>query len=271
MSRIVFRALLVSGSFTFHAFVDVASIEREGVLMNRCFCTMLGVACATVIGLSGPLQVHGATVIISESFDPISAGAALQVGYTFGDTTASFSGISAGTGLTGDSWQIVNTTSNNGNGYSGVGAQYQNGGVSGNTSTNLSHYTLSFDAKSTGGSLNIQIETWLDGGFTGGITGKLNTAPANPGYGNDQQLHGEYTHYELNLGDTSIFMDDSGLNPAGGTYQLTFQFNGSGSAPFTQTLDVDNLTLTMVVPEPMTASLICAGLFATVFHRRRNG
>ena len=209
-----------------------------------------------------------AVTIVSENFDPLSAGAALQVGYSFGDTTSSSSGIGVGAGVTGDSWQTVNTTSNSGNGFSGVGAQYQNGAITGNTSTNLSDYTLSFDAKSTGGSLNIQIETWALPGFGGGLTGKLNTAPSSPGYGNDQSLSGAYTHYNLNLGDTNVFMANSGIDMSGGTIQIIFQFNGSGNPPFTQTLDVDNLKLTMV-PEPMTGTLVCTGILALLMQRRR--
>lgn len=229
------------------------------------FCSFL--AATTLV--STVTASYGVT-ILSENFDPLSAGANLQVGFTFGDTVSSSSGIGAGAGLTGDSWQTVNTTAANGNGFSGVGAQYQNGGITGNTSSNLSDYTLSFDAKSDGGSLNLQIETFAGPNFGGGVTGKLNTAPDNPGFGNDLTLNSTYTHYELNLGDTAVFMANSGIDMTGGTIQIAFQFNGSGAAPFTQTLDVDNLKLTMV-PEPMTATLFCTGMLALLVQRRRKG
>ncbi|TWU28358.1 PEP-CTERM sorting domain-containing protein [Bythopirellula polymerisocia] len=224
--------------------------------------------CLTALTLVGLATASYGVTIVSENFDPLSGGAALQVGYTFGDTASSSTGIGVGAGLTGDSWQTVNTTAANGNGFSGVGAQYQNGAITGNTSSNLSDYTLSFDAKADGGSLNIQIETFALPGFGGGVTGKLNTAPDNPGFGNDQLLNNTYTHYDLNLGDTAIFMADSGIDMSGGTIQITFQFNGTGAAPFTQALNVDNLKLTMI-PEPMTASLFCTGMLALIVQRRR--
>jgi hypothetical protein len=211
-------------------------------------------------------------VVFSESFDPSNgSNTAIQAAYSFGDTTARSSVIGVGTGVGGtNSWETQNTTSANGNNFSGVGAQYQHKVTAGNTSTNLNDYTISFDAKADGGSVLLNIQTWLGQNFAGGQTGTISTAPA-AGFGDDLSLSSTYTHYSLNLGDASIFHTSTGpLNPAGGTYQVTFQFNGSGTAPFTQTLDVDNVTLSMV-PEP--ASLVLLGLavpaIALAARRRR--
>ena len=238
-------------------------------LINQFRRISLATTCVVAVMMSGMVAPSfGQVVIFFEDFDPLSAGQNLQVGYDFGDTTASSSGIGAGAGLTGDSWQTVNTAAAQSAGFSGVGAQYQHPNASGNTSTTLSDYTLSFDARADGGSLNIQVETWADADFGGGFTGKLNTAPADPGFGNDQSLSASYVHYDLNLGDTNVFMDNTGIDMSGGTIQLTFQFNGSGSAPFTQTLDVDNLTLTMV-PEPAAFVLLGLALPALALAARR--
>ncbi|HMD55385.1 MAG TPA: PEP-CTERM sorting domain-containing protein, partial [Phycisphaerae bacterium] len=57
--------------------------------------------------------------------------------------------------------------------------------------------------------------------------------------------------------------------PNGGTILITFQLDGGGATPYTDTLDIDNLTLTMV-PEPSSLAL-CAlgGLGAFVVLRQR--
>jgi PEP-CTERM motif len=235
---------------------------------------ILGLATAALVAVAGTVTSCFGTVIFSESFDPSNgANTAIQAGYSFGDTTARSSVIGVGTGVGGtNSWETQNTTSANGNGFSGVGAQYQHKVTAGNTSTNPGDYTLDFDMKADGGSVLLNIQTWLNTNFGGGMTGTISTAPA-AGFGNDLTTTPGYTHYSVNLGDTNIFHTiQPAFNPAGGTYQITFQFDGTGAAPFTQTLDVDNLTLTMKgVPEP--ASLVLLGLampaIALIARRRR--
>jgi len=226
--------------------------------------TLGALALSALAGLSSQAQFY----IINENFDNgLSPGAGFSQ-YYGGDTTSYFNNVVAGVGVGGTGgWEITSTAAAGGSaGYSYMGAQYQNGGVSGNTSTHLSDYTLSFDAMATGGSLNIQIQTWNGAGFSGGMSGTLNTAPASPGYGNDQTLHNTWTHYSLNLGDTSIFQGNSGVNLAGGTFQIAMQLNGGGPTPYSNTLYVDNFMLTMV-PEP--SSLALCGLGALAFFLRR--
>jgi hypothetical protein len=225
--------------------------------------SLVAVAVSALAGLSAQAQV----VIFSENFDNgLSPGTSLAQ-YYGGDITSYVNAVVPGVGVGGTGgWQVTGTAASGSAGYSYMGAQYQNGGVSGNTSANLSDYTLSFDAWSTGGSLNIQIQTWTAAGFGGSMTGTLNTAPASPGYGNDQTLYGTYTHYSLNLGNTSIFQGNSGMMPNGGTFQVAMQLNGGGATPYSNTMYIDNFMLTMV-PEPSVLAL--CGLGALALLRRK--
>ena len=229
------------------------------------------------VTLVAGLTAQASVLIINENFDPsLSAGAGFGAYGPGGDGTSANNGIVAGAGMGGTSaWQInVTAAAGGANGYSYYGAQYQNGGVTGNTSANLSDYTLSFDAQSVGsvaGSLNLQIQSWTGAGFGGSQTGTLNTAPANPGYGNDLTLSSTWTHYSLNLGNSSIFQGNTGFLPNGGTYQIAFQLDGpgAGASGWTETLNVDNLQLSMV-PEPTILALSGMGIsLAGLLIRRR--
>lgn len=228
----------------------------------------------TAIAASASLSARAQTVF-SETFDPLSGAATVQAGYMFGDTTADSSGIVSGVGLGGTAaWQTVNTAASGANGFSGVGAQYQNGSITAATDSNLSDYTLSFYAmaNTTGGNapnLTITVQTWTGNFFGGTMTGSL-TAGAN-GVGT-VSLNSAYTLYTLNLGNTSVFQTMSaGFTPVGGTYQVAFQLNGGGATPYTETLDVDDLQLTInPVPEPGTITLCGLGLASGLaFLRRR--
>jgi len=216
------------------------------------------------------LTAQASVLIINENFDPsLSAGAAFSQ-YSFGDTTSVGNGIVAGVGVGGTSgWQIMNNAASGANGFSGAAGQYQNGGVTGNTSVNLSDYTLSFDANATAGSLNIQVQSWPGAGFGGAQTGTLNTAPV-AGFGDDLSLTGTYTHYSLNLGDGSIWHNNTGFLPNGGTIQVAMQFDGGGATPYSNTLNIDNFQLTMAsVPEPTIMALTGAGIAMTGLLIRR--
>lgn len=215
---------------------------------------------------TAPAQV----TIFSENFDTsLSPGTSFS-SYFGGNTTSGSDTIVAGVGVGGTGgWQVVSTGASGGNaGYSYYGAQYQNPVVTGNTSANLSDYTLSFDAEATGGSLNLQLQSWTGAGFGGSMTGTLNTAPASPGYGNDLTLNPTYTHYSLNLGDTGIFQGNSGFIPNGGTMQIAFQLNYGGPTPYSEIMNIDNLQLTMV-PEPSSIALFAIGAVSSLALFRR--
>jgi hypothetical protein len=209
--------------------------------------------------------------IFNENFDPLSAAGAVSVNGDFFGDTSSFSGaVVSGVGVGGTAaiQEVLNAASGTA-GYSGANVEYGNGSLSGNTSSSLSDYTLSFDARANAGSLRLNLQSWALNGYAN-YTGQLSTAPDNPGYGNDLTLNPAYTHYSLNLGNTSIFQSSvGGFQITGGTLMITFQLDGGGATPYTDTLDIDNLTLTMV-PEPVSA-VLCAlgGLAAFAFLRRR--
>jgi len=235
--------------------------------MNQIIKTSLATAAvSTLLGMAAQAQV----TIISENFDTSLSPGANFSKYVFGDTALASSTdvIVAGVGLGGTGgWQIINDCPSGSSGFSGIGAQYQNGGITGNTSSTLSDYTLSFDAKATAGSLNIQIQTWTGPGFGGTFTGTLSTAPSPPGFGNDQTLTPGFTHYSLNLGNTTIFPGGS-VNMSGGTIQMAFQFDGGGATPYQNILIIDNLKLVMAVPEPSSLALCGLGFAGLALLRR---
>jgi hypothetical protein len=222
----------------------------------------LGKLAGVVTLLTGLTTAQAQVVIFSENFDPLSAGGVVQDGYHFGDTTAHSSGVVAGIGVSGTSgWETVNTAASGANGYSGVGAQYQDGTASGNTSLNKSDYTLSFDARATGGSLNIQFQTWDGQHFGGTFNGTLATA-------SDLALTPGYSHYSISLGTLTGSL--TGLGLTGGTIQVGMQFDAGGATPYSYTMDIDNFSLTMV-PEPSSLALCAmgaAGGFAMLRRRK---
>ncbi len=212
--------------------------------------------------------------IFSENFDPLSAAGNVSVnGDVFGDTTSSSGSVVSGVGVGGTAaiQEVLNAASGSA-GYSGANVLYGNGALGGNTSSSLSDYTLSFDAEANAGSLRLNLQSWQLNGYVN-YQGQMSTAPDNPGYGNDLTLTPTYTHYTLNLGNTSIFQSTTdGFQPNGGTILITFQLDGSGPTPYTDILNIDNLTLTMTEPVPEPSSMaLCAlsGLGASGFLRRR--
>jgi hypothetical protein len=228
---------------------------------------------AAMLSGSAVFTSQAQVTIFSENFDPLSGAGNVSVnGDVFGDTT-SFSGtVVSGVGVGGTAaiQEVLNAASGSA-GYSGANVLYGNGSLSGNTSSSFSDYTLSFDAKANAGSLALNLQSWAGNGYAT-YQGQMSTIPVVPGYGNDLGLTPGYTHYSLNLGNASIFPTEGSFQPNGGTILITFQLDGGGATPYTDTLDVDNLTLTMAEPVPEPSSLaLCAlgGLGAFGFLRRR--
>src|SRR3954464_4153455 len=105
--------------------------------------------------------------IFSNNFDSSSGP---TPGYSFGDAVNSSHNYTAGVGVGGTvGAQVLSEFSSGPNGYGGVAFQYQNGNVPGNSSANLSDYTLSFDAavnKANGGFALI-VQNWTGTFFSG--------------------------------------------------------------------------------------------------------
>lgn len=212
-------------------------------------------------------------VIFTENFNngSLTTPGATLGSYSFGDTTGVSSGIVPGVGVGGSGgWQTVNTvqvTTNSVQGYSGVGAAYQDRQATGNTSANLSDYTLSFDAMATSGSLDIKVQSWSGADFGGTMTGNLDTTATVPPEDN-LPLSSTYQSYSLNLGDTSIFHSNSGLVMTDPTLQIIFQLNNTGTPPYSSIMGIDNIKLVMV-PEPGSFAFCGLDLAAGIWLIRR--
>jgi hypothetical protein len=213
--------------------------------------------------------------IFSENFNtssPFPDGSSLiNNGDTFGDTTSFSYGQVPGAGVGGNgAAQLVLNAASGSDGYSGASVVWASSGgslLSGNTSANLSDYTLSFYAQANAGSLALNLQSWS--GEYATYQGQMSTIPVVPGYGNDLTLNSGYTYYSLNLGNASIFPTEGSFQPNGGAIQITFQLDGGGPTPYSDTLDISDLQLTMV-PEPASTSLCSlGGLAAFAFLRRR--
>jgi hypothetical protein len=246
------------------------SIMKDKITKNVLLTAML---------LGGAAFTSQAQVtIFSENFNtaaPFPDGSSLiNNGDTFGDTTSFSYGQVSGAGVGGNgAAQLVLNAASGSDGYSGASVVWASSGgslLSGNTSANLSDYTLSFYAKANAGSLALNLQSWS--GEYATYQGQMSTIPVVPGYGNDLSLTPGYTLYSLNLGNTSIFPTEGSFQPNGGAMQVTFQLDGGGATPYSDTLDISDLTLTMAAPVPEPSSLaLCAlsGLGALGFLRRR--
>jgi len=214
--------------------------------------------------------------IFNENFNtssPFPDGSSLiNNGDTFGDTTSFSYGVVSGAGVGGNgAVQLVLNAASGSDGYSGasvVWASAYSPPLSGNTLSSLSDYTLSFYAQANAGSLALFLQSWT--AEYGSYQGQLSTYPG-VGYGNDLALNPTYTLYSLNLGNASIFQSNSGFQPNGGTIQITFQLDGGGPTPYSDTLDISDLQLTMV-PEPAPVTLCSLGGLAVfaLLRRRKN-
>lgn len=193
---------------------------------------------------------HAQVTIINDTFEPAAPGAIIGsvnpinvAGYSVSIVPGAGAGGTAGL-------QLQFTNDGSGGEFSGLAVPYINQIVSGNTSMNPSDYTLSFDAESTSGYLDIAISTW-DGQYSSGsFDGVLQD--------NYVPLTNSFQHFSINLGTMEGTL--SGLGVAGGTYEFLFQLYTSEPSPYTDTGVIDSLQLTMV-PEPSPVALFGLGLW----------
>ena len=155
--------------------------------------------------------------------------------------------------------------------------------MTGNTSANPGDYILSFDAAALGdatagwsGTGGFSIEIWL--GDTrvipqGGM-GHIIAGNQPPDY-SQIVATAQGTHYDLNLGDPSLWTAPFGktidpLQPQHDLWKISFRMVAEDWGPSPQTfgLAIDNLTLTMI-PEPSVLALAGLGAAALLIRRRR--
>lgn len=156
-------------------------------------------------------------------------------------------------------------------GYMAANMGYSGGNPSGNTSTSLGDYTLSFDIAVNGVGLNnvqLNIEgwagQWFSGAFTSTGSGNIGVSSVTPGSG--------FHNISVNLG---AWKPLSSFNPASQTYQFQWQVNGwelAGGGPVVgQQVVIDNVQVTMTpVPEPSYSALMASGLVGLLSLRRRS-
>ena len=220
---------------------------------------------AMVALLGGFAAAAQAQTVFQDNYNGYTAGTSE---FSWGDTAnlTSYSvTIASGVGTSGSQgleWQANFNAAYNGYMASQLG--YSGGNPSGNTSVNLSDYTLSFDMAIPSGvglnNLQVDLQGWAGQWFTGAMTETgahtINTSAVGVGTG--------FQHISVNLGTWAA---GSGFDPSSQTYQFQLHVNGwelAGGGPVTgEAIVVDNLQVTMV-PEPSSLALIglsAAGLF----------
>ena len=228
--------------------------------------------CITITALAGSMAVTQAQVIFQDNYEGYVAN---ENKFAWGGTSSlqnySLSiapGVGSG-GSQGLQWLADFTGSYSG--YMAANMGYSGGNPSGNTSTSLSDYTLSFDIAVIGVGLNnvqLNLEGWAGQWFSGAMTstgsGNIGVGSATPGTG--------FHNISVNLG---AWKPGSSFNPTSQTYQLQWQVNGwelAGGGPSVgQQVVIDNVQITMTaVPEPSSIALVASGLVGLLVLRRRS-
>lgn len=220
-------------------------MKKLAVLLTTALCALPALAQVT---------------IFSDNFNSLSGP---TPGYSFGDAVNSSHNYTAGVGTGGSVGAQVLSDFGGTNGFGGVAFQYQNGNVTGNSSANLSDYTLSFDAEvnKANGGFALIVQNWTGTFFSGTFSQsqyptEITLPTANV-----------FQHFSINLGSFN-----AGAVPTGQTWQIAWQmdeftFGGPGTG---DQLVVDNVQLTRV-PEPssLALGLLSAAGFA-IWRRRKS-
>lgn len=201
--------------------------------MKRTLGTIILIASLGGFGIAA----HGQTTVLSVNFDSNSLGA---FGSTYnygsgGNVTSTI--VAPGAGGNGRALQL------SGNITSGVS---ENAGVnspvytpSGNTDTNLSDYTLSFDLAITQGA-NMGFSVTLNIFGKGGADGSSYAVPVS-----QITVGGGFQHYSVNLGTLPTGYQIPALKPTDNQYSFQLLFLGTPSVTATpETILLDNLQIT---------------------------
>jgi len=221
------------------------------------------------------VESQAQTTVFSDNYESYAPGANE---FSWGDTgnvtpvnSQYFVSIQPLAGVGGSQGLVYEDTFHNQwNGWLNSQIGYSGGNPSGNTSANLSDYTLSFQMAIYNGVgvNNMQVDLqgwaglWTTGAFTETGANKIDTSSVVVG--------GGFQTISVNLGTWAA---GSGFNPTSQTYQFQLQLNGwelaGGGPQIDETVAIDNLQVTMV-PEPSTLALIGLGAASLLALRRRN-
>lgn len=225
---------------------------------------------AIVLFTGAAFTSRAQVTIFTDNFDSLSGGAP---GYSYGAVTNFLSSYVAGVGASGSVGMVLQGDITSTPNYAGLASQYQAANVTGNSSANLSDYTLSFDMEANSaivndnGAVQVFFQSFSTPTITGGATGS--------GYVNETpSAANQFTHYTINLG--SLILDNGYTSLPLMNTSGSFQIGWSVATPgFTQPLPgvqlvIDNPTLTMV-PEPASVTFCALGgvVAAFAFVRRR--
>jgi beta-xylosidase len=205
--------------------------------MKQTFGTMTLIAALT--GFSG--ATHAQTVVLSDNFDSYSLGA-------FGTTYNVGSGgnvastiVAPGVGGAGQALQLSGNVTNGMVENAGVNSPFYT--PSGNTSANLSDYTLSFDlAITAGANSGVGVTLNIFGG-TSQANGSSYAVPIS-----QNTVGGGFQHYSVNMGTLPAGYNIGALVPNSSQYQFQLVFLGyNASVTATpETILLDNLQITVV-------------------------
>ena len=211
-------------------------------------------ALSLVAAISGLTAVgHAQVTVLSQNFDSLSLGAFGSLNNYDGGGNPTASIVAPGFGGIGQTLELTGrgiTSGNNAN----FGVNIGNMTLSGNTSANLSDYTLSFDlAIGAGdpGGYGIDVGTFSADGLTGSAYNSFTAPAAGTGY----------QHFTVNMGTLGNEYGVTVLNPTVSQMHIDLQVNGfPASASGTPDLFLDNLQITMTQPVPEPNTLALAGL-----------
>lgn len=234
--------------------------NTKGTMKRNITNKYLGaIALALLSALASNAQ---AQVVVFSGFDQSVGNPASgsPLGWVVGDASNVTMAYVDGAGA-GGSQAVVITTDFTGGGFGIAEYEYRNMSVSGNTSANVSDYTLSFDAAVNVANAGVWlVVSTLHNGSPGDLSSYLMISNPNT-----------FEHFTLNLASDFVGGFPGTFDPLSEWWQLDFNMMSQdfGDPSTGNQLIISNLELTMV-PEPSSLAL-CAlsAVMGLTFLRRR--